>query len=454
MAARKTKPKAGGIVSQDYELVPVGALTPNPANANQGDLGAVLGSIQTNKFYGAVYAQKSSGTIIAGEYRWRAAQEAGLEVVPVIYLDVTDAEAHRIMVADNRTTRLGMDDPLKMSELLNGIISDFGDLEGTGYDREDLDQIIADLNCGGGPVEGEDDAPEPPVNPISVLGDLWLLGEHRVLCGDSTSVDAVERLCGGAVADMVWTDPPYGVAYVGKTKDALTIENDALDDAGLEQLLRDSLGCALVACRAGAAWYVAAPPGPLHHIFSTVLKEMEVWRQTLNWVKSVFVMGRSDYHYRHEPIFYGWKPGAAHYFVDDRTQDTVLEIAKPSRSTEHPTMKPVELIERCISNSSRSGDTVLDPFLGSGSTLIACEKTGRICYGLEIAPAYVDVIVRRWQTFTGKEATLDGDGRTFAAVEAMRRGDNPDRKPVEGGASRHGRTSAGAARLVARAAAD
>jgi site-specific DNA-methyltransferase (adenine-specific) len=243
---------------------------------------------------------------------------------------------------------------------------------------------------------------------------------HALLCGDATQPAALTALMDSQKADMVWTDPPYGVAYVGKTKDALTIDNDALDEAGLEVLLRSSLVNALAATREGGAWYVAAPAGPLFHIFAAVLRDLGVWRQTLNWVKSTFVIGRSDYHYRHESIFYGWKPGATHYFVDDRTLDTVLEFDKPSKSTEHPTMKPVALVAFCINNSTKHGAMVLDVFAGSGSTLIACEKTGRRAMLIELDPVYCDVIVRRWQNFTGSEATLAGDGSTFGHVELGR----------------------------------
>jgi DNA modification methylase len=358
-----------------------------------------------------VIVNQRTGFVVDGHARVALAISAG-ERVPVVYVDLSDEEEAAILATLDPISAMAGKDEAIFGELTAGMNEAFKAL---------VDATAPPVtNCA--PVAGEDDVPDVPIAPVTVLGDLWLLGEHRVLCGDSTSVDAVARLCGATLADMVWTDPPYGVSYVGKTKDALTIENDALDDAGLEELLRGSLGCALVACRAGAAWYVAAPPGPLHHIFSTVLKEMEVWHQTLNWVKSVFVMGRSDYHYRHEPIFYGWKPGAAHYFVDDRTQDTVLEVAKPSRSTEHPTMKPVELIERCISNSSKPGELVLDPFLGSGTSVIACEKTGRICYGMELAPEYVDVIVKRWQEFTGKEAKLGGGPYKHSTFEKAKAG--------------------------------
>jgi len=218
----------------------------------------------------------------------------------------------------------------------------------------------------------------------------------------------------GLVADCVWTDPPYGVSYVGKTVDALTIDNDD-DPVALKKLLQLSFDAACVASKPGGAWYVAAPPGPLHAMFSDILDELGIWRQTLAWVKDSFVMGHSDYHYRHEPIFYGWKPGAAHYFIADRTQDTVWDIPRPKRSTEHPTMKPVALIDRALKNSTRPGETVLDPFGGSGSTLIAAHDTGRIARLVEIDPRYVDVICRRYQQHTGEKPIRNGQLHDFTA---------------------------------------
>ena len=211
-------------------------------------------------------------------------------------------------------------------------------------------------------------------------------------------------LMDGKMADMVWTDPPYGVSYVGKTKDALEIDNDDLKPAELESFLSAAFTLANEYIQSGGAWYVAAPPGPLFTAFAHPLAALGIWRQTLVWVKSVFVMGRSDYHYRHEAIFYGWKPGGTHYFVDDRTQDTVWEFDKPSRNAEHPTMKPIPLIVRAINNSSLKDQVVLDTFGGSGSTLIASEQTGRQCFMMELDPHYVDVIVQRWEQYTGQKA--------------------------------------------------
>jgi DNA modification methylase len=355
------------------------------------------------------------GGIIAGHGRVLAARQLGMVEVPVVVArGWSDAKRRAYVIADNKLAlNAGWDAELLALEL--GELGELGfDLDLTGFSDEELDGLTPAEESAA--LTDPDDVPETPATPRSVLGDVWLLGKHRVMCGDSTSVDAIGALMAGAVADLVWTDPPYGVAYVGKTKDALTIENDDLNDAELTDFIRASLGAAFAACKDGAAWYVAAPPGPLFYCFGTVLKDLGVWRHTLNWIKSAFVLGRSDYHYQHEPIFYGWKPGAAHTWAGDRKQSSTLHFDKPSRNGEHPTMKPVELVEYCIGNSSARGDMVLEPFGGSGTTLIACEKTGRIARLMELDPRYVDVIVKRWQDYTGKKAMREADGVAFDEV--------------------------------------
>ena len=186
------------------------------------------------------------------------------------------------------------------------------------------------------------------------------------------------------------------------------------------EFLRSTLGNALDACKPGAVWYVAAPAGPNFLPFASCLAALRVWRQTLVWVKDAFVLGRSDYHYRHEAVFYGWKPGAAHHEPPDRTHDTIWEVPRPRASPDHPTSKPVELVERALLMSTARGELVLDPFAGSGSTLIAAEASGRRAACVELDPRYCDVVVRRWQEATGREAVLDGDGRTFAEVRSER----------------------------------
>ena len=265
-----------------------------------------------------------------------------------------------------------------------------------------------------------DDIPETPVEPVTRSGDLYILGRHRLLCGDSTNITDVERLMDGKKADMVFTDPPYGVSYVGKTKDALTIKNDAMDEDGTAELWLAAYSEARAVLRDGGGIYVTVPPGPLHLLFAKVMYDFNDLRQIIIYVKDRFVLGRSDYHYRHEPILYGWKSTGAHEFYGGRDKDTVWEIVRPSANKEHPTMKPLELIERAINNSSQSGQAVLDLFLGSGSTLIACEKTGRICYGMEIDESYTQVIIKRWEDFTGKKAILEETGETFDQVKQRR----------------------------------
>jgi DNA modification methylase len=353
-----------------------------------------------------------TGGIIAGHGRVMAAKKLGLQTMPVMVASGwTEAQKRAFLIADNKLAmNAGWD--AEMLSLEIGELEDLGfDLSLTGFSDEELAAIEPEELKDG--LKDEDDAPETQEEAITKTGDIWLLGNHRLICGDSTSIDAVGRLMETSKADCVWTDPPYGVAYVGKTKDALTIENDNINEEQLLDLLRSSLGNVFAFSKNGASWYVASPPGPLFYSFGTVLKELEIWRHTLVWVKSAFVLGRADYHYQHETIFYGWKPGASHKWTGDRKQSSTLSFDRPSRNSVHPTMKPVELVEYCISNNSNRGDLVLDPFCGSGSTIIACEKTNRVCRALELSPQYCDVIVKRWQDFTGKKATLESNGKTF-----------------------------------------
>jgi DNA modification methylase len=356
--------------------------------------------------------------ILAGHGRVLAARKLGMATVPTIDLShLTKTQARAYTLADNQLSlNAGWEAEMLALEL--------AELDADGFDLDLLGfpDVTGLMNpeSEGGLVPGvdEDAVPEPPKVPITKPGDIITLGRHRLMCGDSTVITDLERLMDGANADMVWTDPPYGVdmasvnsslAKYGKANKtrgdhAQGLENDNLSEEDLIGFLRSALGCAWANCRAGASWYVSAPADSRHHCFSEVMQELGVWRQTLNWVKNTFLLGRSDYHYRHEPIFYGWKEGAAHYFVDDHTQDTILEFDKPRCNDVHPTMKPVALIERCIENSSKPGQTVLDPFGGSGSTLIAAEKTGRTAYLMELDPIYCDVIVARWELATGQKA--------------------------------------------------
>ena len=240
---------------------------------------------------------------------------------------------------------------------------------------------------------------------------------HRLLCGDSRKPEDMTRLMDGHLADMVWTDPPYGVAIASRigtgrsmssaqarAEGGKGIANDDLSVPELVAFLRGAFDLAMEACKDGAVWYVAAPHGPMGVAFSMVLHDLDIWRSSLVWVKDSLVISRLDYHYRHEVFYYGWKPGAAHHAVSDRCQTSVFEFPRPKRSEQHPTMKPVELIRKHIENSSTHGQSILDQFGGSGSTLIAAEQTGRTAYLMEIDPLYADVIVSRYEQFSGKKA--------------------------------------------------
>jgi DNA modification methylase len=286
-----------------------------------------------------------------------------------------------------------------------------------------------------GKSEGDPDAvPEAPVVPTSKLGDVWLLGKHRVMCGSADS-DDVQTVMGGRKADLLLTDPPYGVSYADKNAflNAISpgnriqkeIANDHRRPEEMNEFWTTVLSNAHAACSNKASYYIFSPQAPandLHIILQTSLKSAK-WqlKHMLVWVKNNHVLGRCDYHYKHEPVFFGWKEDGTHEFFGGSSCFSVLNFDKPMKNDLHPTMKPLELCAYLIKNSTREGGLVLDLFLGSGSTLIASEQTGRACCGTELDPAYVDVIVRRWQDFTGQAATLDGDGRTFVEIAEVRR---------------------------------
>jgi site-specific DNA-methyltransferase (adenine-specific) len=391
--------------------IAIDSIQPHPRNVRQGDVGAISESLKLHGQYRPIVVQKSTGHILAGNHTYKAAKALKWKQIAATYVDVTDDQAVRILLMDNRANDLASYDDPALADILKQLMETEQRLEGTGFDPDDLEQLLRDIDAEQLPtVMGDPDEVPEDVPAKTVPGDVWLLGRHRLRCGDSTSPTDMDALMNGKQADIVWTDPPYGVAYVGKTKDALTIKNDALDKPALTQFLRDSLGNAAEHTKPGGVWYVAAPPGDLFQCFSIPLTDLGIWRHTLVWVKDSFVMGRADYHYRHEAIFYGWKPGAAHKEPPDRKQDSVWEIARPKRNAEHPTMKPVALIERALTNSSNYGELVLDPFGGSGSTLIAAEQTNRTAYLMELDPHYCDVICARFQKATGIKPIAEATG--------------------------------------------
>ena len=251
----------------------------------------------------------------------------------------------------------------------------------------------------------EDEAPEIPEEPKSKLGDIYQLGDHRLICGDSTDINVINRLMDGAKVDLYITDPPYNVDYEGKTKDALKIQNDHMEDDKFRQFLRDAFVTADTVMRAGAVFYIWHADSEGYNFRGACRDTGWKVRECLIWNKNSMVLGRQDYQWKHEPCIYGWKEGS-HLWASDRKQTTVLDFQRPNRNGEHPTMKPVALFAYQISNNTHEGDVVLDSFGGSGTTIIACEQLKRKGYACELDPKYVDVIVERWENLTGKKAVL------------------------------------------------
>jgi site-specific DNA-methyltransferase (adenine-specific) len=248
----------------------------------------------------------------------------------------------------------------------------------------------------------EDEIPTTPSECMTNAGDMWLLGNHRLLCGDSTSQECVERLLVDTKIDCLITDPPYNVDYTGKTKDALKVSNDSMDDASFREFLCACFRLAFSNMKAGASFYIFHSDSEGYNFRGAVKDCGEVVRQCLIWLKNCMVIGRQDYQWKHEPCLYGWKAGSAHAWHSDRKQTTVLEFDRPSE--DHPTMKPVKMIAYLMANSTEPDQIVYDPFLGSGTTLIAAHQLGRVCYGMELSPRYCDVIVKRWESLSGQKA--------------------------------------------------
>lgn len=360
------------------------------------------------------------GGIIAGHGRLLAAQRLKMDEVPTIQIGgLSEAQRRALVLADNKLAlNAGWDIDLLKVEL--GDLNEQGfDIALTGFSVDELSKLLAPAGTEG--LTDPDDTPEVPVDPVSKPGDVWVCGPHRVMCGSSLEQTAVDKLCAGQAVDMLLTDPPYNVAYTGKTKEALTIKNDSMDDQSFRDFLRDAFVSADTVMKAGAVFYIWHADSEGYN-FRGACKDAN-WkvRQCLIWRKNSMVMGRQDYHWQHEPCLYGWKEGASHLWASDRKQTTILDFDRPSRSEDHPTMKPVALFEYQLLNNTKGGDIVLDSFGGSGTTLIAAEKNGRVARLMELDPKYVDVIVQRWQEFTGKQATLESDGRTFAELGSARK---------------------------------
>lgn len=364
----------------------------------------IAGSIKEFGFNNPVLVDKDN-SIIAGHGRVMAARKLGMDKVPVVILDhLTESQRKAYILADNRIAlNSGWDTSMLSVELQD--LKDDIDLSLLGFDPDELDALLNPVEETEG-LTDEDAVPEVPVEPKTKLGDIYILGNHRLMCGDSCSVTDMEKLVNNRQVDMWLTDPPYNVAYEGKTKNALTIQNDSMSDDGFRQFLRDAYVTADTVMKAGAVFYIWHADSEGYNFRGAAHDAGWKVRQCLIWKKSTMVMGRQDYHWKHEPCLYGWKEGAGHLWAADRKQTTILEFDKPSRNGEHPTMKPVALFEYQMLNNTKGGDIILDSFGGSGTTMLAAEKNGRIAYLMELDPKYCDVIVKRWEEFTGKKAEL------------------------------------------------
>jgi len=383
------------------ELIPY---VNNSRTHSDEQVAQIAASIKEFGWTNPILVDGSNG-IIAGHGRLLAARKLGHKEVPTIELaDLTETQKKAYIIADNRLAlNAGWDNEMLTIEL-NDLLADGFALEMLGFDPKELNALLEPEVIQG--LTDEDAVPEVPEQPVTVLGDVWVLGKHRLMCGDSCSVEAVTKLTEGGGVDMLLTDPPYNVAYEGKTKESLTIQNDSMSNDQFRQFLRDAFVTANTVMKKGAVFYIWHADSEGYNFRGACHDAGWKVRQCLIWKKSSMVMGRQDYHWKHEPCLYGWKDGAGHLWATDRKQTTILEFDRPSRNGEHPTMKPVALFEYQLLNNTKGGDIVLDLFGGSGTTMLAAEKHGRHSYLMELDPRYCDVIVKRWQDFTGKKAIL------------------------------------------------
>ena len=349
----------------------------------------------------------SDNTIIGGHQRATVLSDLGYDEIEAVIVDLNKADEKALNIALNKIS--GEWDMEKLAEVMAELEKEL-DATITGFDEEQIQGLIDQINeiAAQEPKEDNfdvDDALEEIEEPITQPGDVWILGNHRLLCGDATKPEDYQKLLNGggnSVIDLLVTDPPYNVDY--ESSSGMKIQNDSMDNDQFYNFLLEFYKNAYDVMKPGAAFYI------WHAIMETVnftkaLKDAGFsHKQTLIWNKNSFSLGRQDYQWKHEPCLYGWKPGASHKWYSDRSQTTVMDFNKPSRSEQHPTMKPLDLIGYQIKNSSKPGDNVLDVFGGSGSTMIACEQLNRKCYMMELDPKYCDVIVKRWEEYTGKKA--------------------------------------------------
>lgn len=383
----------------------------NNPRVNAGVVDSLAAIIREFGFHNPAVLNKDK-VIIEGHTRLLACRKLGLETMPCIIAENLTAEQERALrIADNKIAEMAEWDEDKLKIEIDALQAAGFDLSLLAFQDDELDKLLGGDSDTHGETE-PDAVPETPEIPDSQPGTLYVLGGHRLLCGDATKAEDVKRLVDDEMADLWLTDPPYNVAYEGSN--GLTIRNDSMEDSKFREFLRSAFACAERAMKPGAGFYVFHADsegynfrGACHDVGLRV-------RECLVWKKNALVLGRQDYQWIHEPCLYGWKEGEAHSWYGDRSQTTVMEFPKPKKNDVHPTMKPVEMLVYLLRNSTQRGDVVLDTFGGSGSTLVACEQTGRVCRTMELDPKYCDVIRKRWAEFKFGEGC---DWRSLAAAE-------------------------------------
>ena len=407
-------------LADKIEQWPTAKLVPYARNArthSDSQVAQIAASIAEFGFTNPILAG-SDGVIVAGHGRLAAAQKLGIATVPVVILDhLTPTQRRALVIADNRIAENAAWDDAMLQVELAALQDDNFDLSLTGFDADALADLLAGEET---TTEGQTDEDSVPDAGPSITrpGDVWLCGNHRVICGDSTDASTYDALMAGETADMVFTDPPYNVDYANTAKDKMRgtdrpILNDNLG-AGFHDFLLAALTPTLAHCRGGI--YVAMSSSELDVLQSAFRSAGGKWSTFIIWAKHTFTLGHADYQRQFEPILYGWPADGTRHWCGARDQGDVWNIKKPHKNDLHPTMKPVELVERAVRNSSRPGDIVLDSFGGSGTTMIASEKSDRMARLIELDPKYVDVIVRRWQEYAGAQATRQSDGVAFDAL--------------------------------------
>ena len=402
----------------NIELRSIDSIHPYEKNPRQNDkaVDAVAASLKEFGFRQPIVVD-GDGVIVCGHTRFKAAQQLGLAKVPVhVAKDLSPEQIRAYRIADNKTSDLSDWDydilPIELTEL-----QDAGfDLGLLAFDETELAKLLnTEPNQG---LTDDDAVPEPPKVAITQPGDLYILGDHRLLCGDATNPEDVKTLMDGQLADMVFTDPPYNVNYVGGTEDEMTIQNDAMSDEDYSAFMDAFFTRFMESIKPTASLYIChASAGQLETELAIRRAGFEV-RNPIIWAKNCGAFGFARYKFQHEPIFYVHVKGQSDAWYGDLTQTTVWQEKKPAANRLHPTMKPVEIVQRALVNSSKRGDLILDLFMGSGTTLVAAQTLERRCYGMELDPIYADVVVQRWEEFTGKKAVRIGSTTKTPAANA------------------------------------